>query len=75
MQAGRSIVNISVPKTLEKEITLLAKQENKTKSELLREAFNNYKFMKKWSRIRSLGQLTAEKFNLESYDDIENFAG
>ncbi len=75
MQASRSIINISVPKALEEEITLLAKQENKTKSELLREAFNIYKFTKKWSRIRSIGQLAAEKFNLESYDDIENFAG
>lgn len=74
MQTGRSIINISVPKTLEQEIILLAKQENKTISELLREAFTSFKFMKKWSKIRSLGQLTAEKFNLETYDDIENFA-
>lgn len=74
MQLGRSIINLSVPKALEDEITLLAKQENKTKSELLREAFNNYRFIKRWARIRSLGQLTSEKFNLESYDDIEKFA-
>lgn len=74
MQTGRSIINISVPKALEEEIILLAKQENKTISELLREAFTSFKFMKKWSKIRRLGQLTAEKFNLESYDDIENFA-
>ena len=75
MQAGRSIINISVPEALEKEITFLAKQENKTISELLREAFINLKFIKKWSKIRSLGQLTADKFNLESYDEIEKFAG
>lgn len=75
MQTGRSIINISVPKALEKEILDLAQQENKTISELLREAFNNFKFLKKWSKIRTLGQLTAEKFNLESYDDIENFVG
>lgn len=75
MQTGRSIINISVPEALEKEITLLAKQENKTISELLREAFISLKFIKRWSKIRSLGQLTADKFNLESYDDIEKFAG
>lgn len=74
MQVGRSIINISVPKALEEEISLLAKQERKTKSELLREAFNNYRFIKRWTKIRSLGQLTAEKFNLESYDGIEQFA-
>lgn len=75
MQTGRSILNLSVPKALEEEITLLARQENKTKSELLREAFNFYKFTKKWAKIRTLGQLTAEKFNLESFDEIENHAG
>jgi len=75
MQTIRSIINISVPRALEKEITALAQEENKTKSELLREAFTSYKFLKKWVRIRTLGQLTAEKFKLESYDDIEQFAG
>jgi len=75
MQTGRSILNISVPQSLEKEITSLAKQENKTKSELLREAFTSYKFLKKWAKIRIVGQLTAEKFGLESYDSIEAFAG
>lgn len=73
--AGRSIVNISVPKPLEKEINRLAKAENKTRSELLREAFRVYKFSLNWTRIRTLGQLTAEKFKLESYDQIEKFAG
>lgn len=75
MQSGRSIISLSVPKVLEEEINLLASQENKTISELLREAFSNYKFIKKWTKIRSLGQLTAEKFKLESYDEIEEFAG
>ena len=75
MQTQRSIINFSVPRSLEEEITILAKKENKTKSELLREAFYTYKFTKAWAEIRSLGQLTAEKFNLESFDDIESFAG
>lgn len=75
MQQQRSIINISVPKILGEEINLLAKEERKTKSELLREAFQTYKFAKRWAKIRKLGQLTAEKFNLESYDQIEEFAG
>jgi len=71
----RSIINFSVSKNVEEEITLLAKKENKTKSELLRQAFQAYKFSVNWAKIRVLGQLTAEKFNLETYDDIEKFAG
>ena len=74
MQVGRRVINISVSKALENEITRLAKLEKKTKSELLREAFNIYKFTKRWTKLRQLGQLTAEKFNLESFDEIENFA-
>lgn len=71
----RSIINFSVPKNIEEEIENLAKKENITKSELLRQAFKAYKFSANWSKLRVLGQLTAEKFNLETYDDIENFAG
>lgn len=72
---SRSIVNISVPKAIENEISSLARAENKTKSELLREAFRVYKLSRNWSKIRALGSATAEKFELESYDEIENFAG
>ena len=71
----RSIINFSVPRELEKEITKMAKDENKTKSELLREAFRVYKWNKAWAKIRLLGEQTAEKYGLESYDDIENFLG
>jgi hypothetical protein len=71
----RSIINFSVPKNIEEEIEKLAKKENKTKSELLRQAFQAYKFSVNWAKMRVLGQLTAEKFNLETYDDIEKFIG
>ncbi len=71
----RSIINFSVPKNVEEEISLLAKKENKTKSELLRQAFQAYKFSVNWAKIRVLGQLTAERFKLETYDEIEKFAG
>ena len=71
----RSIINFSVPKQLDQEISDLAREENKTKSELLREAFSSYKFARAWARVRILGQLSAEKFELESYDDIEKFLG
>jgi hypothetical protein len=71
----RSIINFSVPKDIEQEITKLARKENKSKSELLRQAFQAYKFSVNWAKIRVLGQLTSEKFGLETYDDIEKFAG
>lgn len=71
----RAILNISVPKVLEKEITEMAKEESKTKSELLRDAFRIYKWRKNWAKIRIWGEETARKMGIETYDDIERIAG
>ena len=75
MNNGRGILNISVPTTIGKQIDSLAKEENKTRSELIREAFRVYRFQKSWSKIRALGEQTAQRMGLESYDDIEKIAG
>lgn len=71
----RSIINFSVPKKIEEEISKLAKEENKTKSELLREAFRVYQFRKRWIKIRMWGEEVARKMGIESYDDVEKIAG
>lgn len=71
----RKIINISVPPALEKQITLMAKKENMTKSELLREAFRKYQFEKDWTKIRLWGEETSRRMNIETYDDIEKIAG
>lgn len=75
MQTQRAIINISVPKPLEKEIIKMAKRENKTKSELLREAFRVYQWRKNWAQIRIWGEETARRLGIETYDDIERIAG
>ncbi len=71
----RSIINISVPKDLEKQISALAKKENKTKSELLRAAFHSYQSQKDWLRIRAWGEEIAQRMGIETYDDVERIAG
>ncbi len=71
----RSIINISVPKELEKQISALAKKEHKTKSELLRGAFRSYKLRQDWARIRAWGEETARKMGIETDDDVERIAG
>ncbi len=71
----RKIINLSVPEVMEKQIQKQAKMENKSTSELLREAFRIYLFYKNWAKIRALGEETALKMGLESYDDIEEAAG
>ncbi len=71
----RSIINLSVPKQTELEISLIAKEENKTKSEILRDAFRVYQLRRKWARIRTIGEETARRMGIESYDDVEKIAG
>lgn len=75
MSSQRMIINISVPPIIAKEIKELARVENKTSSELLREAFRSYKASKQWTRLRMLGEQTAQKMGIESYDDVEKIAG
>jgi len=75
MNTQRKIINISVPEEMQKQINKLAKEENKTKSELLKEAFKAYKFRKDWAKIRLLGEQTAKRMGIKSYDDVERIAG
>ncbi len=71
----RKIINISVPQAIERQIEQMAKEENKTKSELLRDAFRVYKFQKDWARIRIWGDRIARKMGIETVDDVERIAG
>lgn len=71
----RSIINISVPRAIAKQIETLAKEENRTKSELMREAFRKYRSDRQWAKIRKWGEETARRMGIETYDDIERIAG
>jgi metal-responsive CopG/Arc/MetJ family transcriptional regulator len=73
--AQRAIINISVPQALAKQIVKTAKTENKTISELLREAYRVYECKRDWAKIRRWGDALSKKMGIESYDDIEKIAG
>ena len=75
MQAQRAIINVSMPPAMAKRVTKLAKEENRTKSELLREAFRIYEFKRDWAKIRAWGKETSRKMNIKTYDDVERIAG
>jgi len=75
MQTQRAIINISVPPALAKRIEKIAKEENRTKSELLREAFHVYEFNRDWAKIRAWGQDTARRMGIKTEDDVERIAG
>ncbi len=75
MSSQRTIQSFSFPKAMAEEIKAMAKEENKTKSELLREAIRLYKFRRDWAKIRIWGDEIARRMGIETYDDVEKIAG
>ena len=75
MQTQRVIINISMPPAMAKQVERVAKEENRTKSELLREAFRVYEFRRDWVKIRAVGRETARRMGIKSYEDVERIAG
>lgn len=73
MGRNTRVINFSAPPELAKMIAKQAKLENRSKSELLRDAFKSYMFDKRLRKIQKIGQEIAQKLGLESYDDIESF--
>lgn len=71
----RSILNISMPADMAKRVKKIAKEENRTQSELIREAFRKYEFNKDWARIKAVGRATTLRMGIKSYDDVERIAG
>lgn len=75
MQTQRAIINVSMPPAMAKRVTKLAKEENRTKSELLREAFRVYEWKRDWAKIRAWGKETAVRMGIKSDEDVERIAG
>ena len=71
MARTTKILNISLSKELYDEIIDIALQENRTKSELVREAFRQYSANRNWSRIRQWGDETARKLKIKDEQDID----
>lgn len=71
----RSIINISMPPAMARRIKKMAEEDNRTTSELLREAFRVYESDRDWARIRAVGRETARRMRIKTYEDIERIAG
>jgi len=69
------ILSISVPPGMYATIENTAQVENRTKSELMREAFRHYQFVRRWRLVRQWGAETAAYLNLERDEDLEAFLG
>ena len=63
------VISLSLPPDMEKEVMKIAKDERRTVSEVLREAFRQYMTSRDLSLIRSEGRKIAKKRKLKR-DDV-----
>ncbi len=63
------VISLSLPPEMEKEVQKVAKQEHRTISELLREAFRQYLANKDLADIRKEGRKVAKRLKLKP-DDV-----
>ena len=69
------VLNVSMPPDMYEEVTRVAREEQRTKSELIREAFRQYQFNRQWQVLRRWGDDTAARLGIASDEDIERLAG
>lgn len=63
--------SISLPPKLEKEAEKAAKDENRTKSELIREALRRYLETRKFRKLQAYGAKRARELGIVSEDDVD----
>lgn len=64
------VVSITLPPPLFEEAKALAKQENRTMSELMREALRQYQFKRAFEKARAHMEAVADKIGVHTEEDI-----
>jgi CopG family transcriptional regulator/antitoxin EndoAI len=65
------LITISLPADLLDETQRAARQEDRSRSELIREALRQYLASRRWQRLRRWGTETADRLGLKSEDDLQ----
>lgn len=72
---SRKILNVSISPLIEKQVTSIAEADQKTKSEVVRDAIRQYSLSRSLSEIYIFGREQSQHLGIESYEDIERIAG
>lgn len=64
-------ITVSLPADLLREAQRVAKEETRTRSELIREALRQYLASRRWQRLRQWGAETAERLGLKTEADLQ----
>jgi len=68
MLRNTKLITISIMPELFEKLNKLAKEESRTRSELLREALRKYIVEKEWERLRLYGRQKVQELGLEEKD-------
>lgn len=63
-------ITISLPADLLREAERVAKQETRTRSELIRDALRQYLTSRRWQRLRQWGAEAADRLGLKTESDL-----
>jgi len=64
-------ITVSLPPGLLRDTERIAKQETRTRSEVIREALQQYITSRRWRRLRQWGTEAAERLGLKTEADLE----
>jgi CopG family transcriptional regulator/antitoxin EndoAI len=64
-------ITISLPSHLLRETQRVAREEARTRSELIREALRQYLASRRWQRLRQWGAETAERLGIKTEADLQ----
>lgn len=72
MARASKVLTVSLPQEMFKKAEKIAREENRTRSELFREALRQYiSTRERWQSVRARGARTAEELGIRSEEDIE----
>ena len=65
------LITISLPEELLDDTQRVARQENRSRSDLIREALRQYLASRRWHRLRRWGAETADRLGLKTEGDLQ----
>jgi predicted transcriptional regulator len=64
-------ITVSLPLTLLQETQRLAREESRTRTDVIRDALHQYLASRRWQRLRQWGAETADRLGLKSEADLQ----
>lgn len=73
MKQLKTIASFSIEQDIKDGIDQLAEQENRSKSDILRDMYKSYRFHRALDDIQAEGRVIAARLGLETEDDVYQY--